>query len=245
MELLPAIDLRGGRVVRLKQGDYGRETVYAAAPVREARAFADAGARWLHVVDLDGAKSGEPAHAETIAAICRETGLRVQVGGGVRSERTIDALLEAGAARVVLGTAALRDWAWFEAVAHRPQRAERIALGLDARDGMLAVSGWREQTDTRAVDLAAAVTDWPLGAVIYTDIAADGMMGGPSLDETRAVAEATRVPVIASGGVGALDHLRALAELPIAGAIVGKALYEGAFSLAEALRAASAEENRG
>ncbi|MEM6333135.1 MAG: 1-(5-phosphoribosyl)-5-[(5-phosphoribosylamino)methylideneamino]imidazole-4-carboxamide isomerase [Planctomycetota bacterium] len=236
-DLLPAIDLRGGRVVRLTQGDYDRQTTYRDDPVEQAREFEAAGARWLHVVDLDGARSGQVEHAEAIAAICAATSLKVEVGGGVRSEGSIDLMLRAGVTRVVLGTAALRRWDWFASLMGNPTYRGRLVLGLDARDGALAVSGWEEATDRRAVDVAREVSDWPLAAIVYTDIAMDGTLAGPNVAQTRAVAEATHVPVVASGGVGTLDHLRALAREPVAGAIVGKAIYDGVFTTAEALEA--------
>ncbi|MEM9790827.1 MAG: 1-(5-phosphoribosyl)-5-[(5-phosphoribosylamino)methylideneamino]imidazole-4-carboxamide isomerase [Planctomycetota bacterium] len=236
-DLLPAIDLRGGKVVRLTQGDYDRETAYHDDPVAQAQAFADAGARWLHVVDLDGARAGHIVHGQVIADICKRTPLKVEVGGGVRSEGTIDAMLRAGVTRVVLGTAALKKWAWFESLMGNPTYRGRLVLGLDARDGKLAVSGWEQTTDRLAVDVAREVTDWPLAAIVYTDIATDGMLTGPNLVETRKLAEATHVPVVASGGVGTLDDLAALAREPVAGAIVGRALYEGKFTIDQALAA--------
>lgn len=223
--------------MRLMQGDYDRQTTYGSDPLAQAQAFERAGARWLHAVDLDGARSGEPAHRDVIARICRETGLKVEVGGGVRDEAGIDQLLEAGVQRVVLGTAALRDWPWFEKLAARPDYAQRLVLGLDARKGRLAVAGWERTTEMTALEIAQRVSDWPLGAIVYTDIATDGTMQGPNVEATRELAEATRVPVVASGGVGTLDHLRALHGLPIEGVIVGRALYEQAFTVEQAVQA--------
>jgi phosphoribosylformimino-5-aminoimidazole carboxamide ribotide isomerase len=237
MLLFPAIDLREGRVVRLHQGDYAQEKSYAADPLDQARAFAAAGAQWLHVVDLDGARSGGMTQLHVIERLCQGTKLNVEVGGGVRSTETIDSLLSLGVARVILGTAALANWPWFEALARDAKYRGRLVLGLDARGGMLAVKGWEQQTQTRAVDVAQKISDWPVAAIIYTDIATDGTLQGPNLDATAELARTTRVPIIASGGVGTLDHLRALARLPLAGVIVGKALYEGKFTAAEALAA--------
>lgn len=237
MHLFPAIDLRGGEVVRLLQGDYDRQTTYGHDPLTQAKRFETAGATWLHVVDLDGARDGEPAHQDAIARICRETRLHVEVGGGVRDETAIDRLLEAGAQRVVLGTAALEHWPWFEQLVQHEAYRHRLVLGLDARKGLLAVSGWEQTTQTTALEVARRVTDWPLAAIVYTDIATDGTMQGPNLAATRELAEATQVPVVASGGVGTLDHLRQLRELPIQGVIVGRALYENAFTLEQALGA--------
>lgn len=237
MDLYPAIDLRNGQVVRLFQGDYGKQTTYHADPVAVARSFEEQGARKLHVVDLDGAKAGRLMHLEQIGNICRETNLDVEVGGGVRKTAAIDALLAAGVRRVILGTAALQNWQWFESLMGNPTYNHRIVLGLDARDGKLAVSGWQEATDASPVDIAKAVNDWPLDGIVYTDIATDGTLAGPSLDSTREVAAATRIGVVASGGVGTLDHLRQLAELPLQGVIVGKALYEEQFTVSQALEA--------
>jgi phosphoribosylformimino-5-aminoimidazole carboxamide ribotide isomerase len=237
MHLFPAIDLRGGKVVRLLRGDYDQQTTYGSDPLSQARAFADAGATWLHVVDLDGARSGHVQHLEQIEAICRGTSLKVEVGGGVRDEGTIDRLLKAGVTRVILGTAALENWTWFEGLMGNPTYRGRLVLGLDAKNDRLAVSGWEKTTAATPLDIARKVTDWPLAAIVYTDIATDGTLAGPNIDATRRIAQATHVPIVASGGVGTLDHLRALRTLPIQGAIVGRALYEGAFTPAQAVEA--------
>jgi phosphoribosylformimino-5-aminoimidazole carboxamide ribotide isomerase len=235
--LFPAIDLRDGRVVRLHQGDYAQQTTYHADPVDQARSFADAGSTWLHVVDLDGAKSGRMVHLDVIERICRQTSLKVEVGGGVRNGGSIDRVLATGAQRAILGTAALRQWDWFEGLMGNPAYRGRLVLGLDARDGKVAAAGWQDQMEASALDLARKVNDWPLAAIVYTDIATDGTMQGPNIEMTRAMAQATNVPIVASGGVGSLEHLRALRKLPIQGAIVGKALYEGAFTIDQALDA--------
>lgn len=235
MYLFPAIDLRDGQVVRLHQGDYEQQTVYETDPIKQAQKFVDAGATWLHVVDLDGARTGRVVHLEVIRRICRETPLRVEVGGGIRSTGAMDEILGSGAERVILGTAALKNWSWFEGLMSNPTYRGRTALGLDARDGKLATNGWEQQLDLTAVDIATRIRDWPVPAIIYTDIATDGTMQGPSLAATSRLAQATDVPVVASGGVGTLDHLRSLRALPIQGAIVGRALYEGAFTIEEAL----------
>lgn len=235
MYLFPAIDLRDGRVVRLHQGDYDQQTTYELNPIQQARAFAEAGATWLHVVDLDGARDGRVKYLEVIRQIAQRTPLKIEVGGGVRKSSSIDLLFAAGVERVILGTAALQNWPWFEGLMGNPTYRGRMVLGLDARDGQLAVSGWEQQTQTTAMEVAKRVSDWPLAAIVYTDIATDGTMQGPSLDATRELAEATGVPVVASGGVGSLDHLRELRKLPIQGVIVGKAIYENAFSVHEAI----------
>jgi phosphoribosylformimino-5-aminoimidazole carboxamide ribotide isomerase len=237
MHLFPAIDLRDGQVVRLTQGDYDRQTTYGEDPVAVARSFEAAGCTWLHVVDLDGARAGEMRHVPEIERICRETSLKVEVGGGVRSEGTIDRLLRAGVFRCVIGTKALREWTWFEALMGNPTYRGRLVLGLDARDGKVAVDGWEKSTGQSAVAIAKKVKHWPLAAIVYTDIAVDGMLTGPNVEMTRKIAQSTDVPVVASGGVGTLEHLRALRDLPIQGAIVGRALYEGKFTIEEARRA--------
>ncbi len=238
MDILPAIDLRGGRCVRLLQGNYERQINYSDDPVAQARQFVAAGAKWLHVVDLDGAREGRPCNLDVISRIIRETPLKVEVGGGVRDEETVASLFGAGAARVVIGTRALEDWDWFEAVVHEAGYERRIALGLDAREGKLAVRGWTKVMERTAVDVARSVANWPLGAIIYTDIGRDGMLLGPNLEATRAVAEASKVPVIASGGVTDIEDVRHLVRLPIAGVIIGRAIYEKQLDLAEAVRIA-------
>ncbi|MEM6853534.1 MAG: 1-(5-phosphoribosyl)-5-[(5-phosphoribosylamino)methylideneamino]imidazole-4-carboxamide isomerase [Planctomycetota bacterium] len=235
MYLFPAIDLRGGRVVRLMQGDYAQQTTYGDNPLDQAKQFEEAGATWLHVVDLDGAKTGQLAHREQIQAICEHTNLKVEVGGGVRSEATIDALLNIGVTRAIIGTAALRNWDWFESLMGNPTYRGRLVLGLDAREGKLAVSGWEETTNTTAIEVARKVSDWPLAAIVYTDIATDGTLQGPNVEQTRAMCEATHTPIVASGGVGTLEHLAALRELPIQGAIIGRSLYENTLTVDDAL----------
>lgn len=234
--LFPAIDLREGKVVRLVQGDFNRQTVYRSDPLAQAQVFAGEGARWVHVVDLDAARTGQLRHLELIGRICRESGLRVQAGGGVRSEAAVDQLLSMGVERVVVGTAAFRNWEWFEKLVHQRAYRGRIVLGLDGRRGKVAVAGWQEETDLTVLDVARRVSGWPLAAIVYTEISADGTLSGPDVAGIRQLVQATRVPVIASGGVGSLEDLRVLAGLPLEGVIVGRALYEGRFSVAEALK---------
>ena len=236
MKLLPAIDLRGGKVVRLLKGDYDQQTTYGDDPVAQAQAFEAAGASWLHVVDLDGARSGTPEHTDVIRRICAATRLQVEVGGGIRDDKAIAELLEAGVTRVILGTAALRNWEWFgEAV--RERFPGKLVLGLDARDGKLAVAGWEEELTKTALDVAAEVSDWPLAAIVFTDIATDGTLAGPNIPATEAMAAATQVPIVASGGVGTLDHLHALRKIDVEGVIVGRALYDGTVTIEGALAA--------
>lgn len=236
MFLFPAIDLRDGQVVRLRQGDYDQQTTYGNDPLEQARVFEQAGSTWLHVVDLDGARSGRMVHLEQIERICRQTRLKVEVGGGVRTVGAIDKLLAAGVERVILGTAALKNWEWFEGLMGNPTYRNRLVLGLDAREGRLAVSGWESQLEATALEIAQRVSDWPLAAIVYTDIATDGTMQGPNVQATREMAQATHVPVVASGGVGTLQHLADLRTLPVQGAIIGRALYEGAFTIEQALK---------
>lgn len=236
MDLYPAIDLRGGRCVRLYQGDYAQETVYADDPVAQARAFADAGAPWIHVVDLDGARTGEPAHTEVISAIAQAVDVPVQTGGGIRDEATAERLFAGGVARVVLGTVALEQP---ELVARLAAR-HPVAVGLDARAGDVAVRGWEEASGRSVLDVAKEFEAAGIAALIVTDIGRDGTLEGPDVDGLGAVLAATGVDVIASGGVGTLADLEQLRALEVdgrrlSGAIVGRALYEGAFTLDAAL----------
>jgi phosphoribosylformimino-5-aminoimidazole carboxamide ribotide isomerase len=238
LEIVPSIDLRNGRVVRLKQGDYERQVNYDVDPLKTAAAFRDAGARWMHIVDLDGAKEGRPVQTELIARIIAASGLAVQAGGGVRSTEDVKRLLEAGASRVVIGTKAIEDWPWFDALAHDPAYARKLVLALDAKEGVVATRGWTQASGKRAVDIARQISEWPVAAILYTDVAKDGMLQGPNLDHTRQLADAGRVPVIASGGVGSIDHIRQLKPLPVWGVIVGRSLYEGTLDLREAIAVA-------
>jgi phosphoribosylformimino-5-aminoimidazole carboxamide ribotide isomerase len=234
--VVPSIDLRGGRVVRLQQGDYARQIEYEVDPIATAQSFAAAGAAWMHLVDLDGAKEGRPMQTQIISRLATTSGLAVQAGGGIRQREDIDRLLQAGVSRVVVGTKAMEDWPWFDSLAHEAKYARRIVLAVDAKDGMIAVRGWTQTSSRSAVDVARQVSDWPLAGILYTDVAKDGMLQGPNLQQTRAVAEAGKVPVIASGGVGSIEHIRQLRQLPIWGVIVGRSLYEGKVELAEAIR---------
>lgn len=238
MDVIPAIDLRSGKCVRLLQGDYNRQIDYDGDPVEVARGFEQAGATWVHIVDLDGAHDGRMHNLETIEAVAANTALKVEVGGGIRDEETVKTLQDVGVTRAVIGTQALRDWAWFDRLVHKTEHHGRIALGLDAREGRLAVEGWTEQTDHSSLKVAEQVADWPLGAIIYTDIGRDGMLLGPNLEAVREMAQASTVPVIASGGVTELEDVRRLKALPIVGMIIGRALYEGQLDLAQAIRVA-------
>ncbi len=239
MQLIPAIDLLGGKAVRLRQGRYDEVTAYHDNPAELARSWSGRAPR-LHVVDLDGARDGAAAQFELVRNIAAAFGGGVQVGGGIRTREAIQAYLDAGVERVVLGTAAIRDPELVRgAIARHPGR---IVIAVDARGGLVATEGWREQSTRRAVDVVRELAAGPLAAVLYTDIERDGMEVGPNLAETARLAREGGVPVIASGGVGTLEHLRALAREPgIAGAIVGRALHEGRFSLEEAIEAAGSD----
>ena len=236
MIVYPAIDLRGGRCVRLTEGDFARETVYGDDPVAVARGFERAGARWLHVVDLDGARAGAPVQADLVARICGAISIPLQVGGGLRDEQAVRKVFAAGASRAIVGTVAVRD----PDLCARLCAAfpGRIAVGIDARDGIARVAGWEEGSTVRATDLARTVAARGAATIVYTDISRDGTERGPNLDDTVAVARAAGIPVIASGGVGALAHVEAAlarAADGIAGVIVGRALYTGAVRLEDAL----------
>lgn len=233
MQVIPAIDLRGGRCVRLRQGDFDQETVFGDDPAAMAARWESEGAERIHLVDLDGAKAGRPVNVEAVRQIIARVGVPCQLGGGIRDEATIAAWLEAGIERVVVGTQALRDPEWFGRMAQA--YPSRLLLGLDARDGRVATEGWLETSSVDALSLARQFDSLPIAGIIYTDIARDGMLEGPNLEATAALAQAVRAPVIASGGVGSLDDLLRLAQLPIAGCIVGRALYDGRFTLRSAL----------
>jgi phosphoribosylformimino-5-aminoimidazole carboxamide ribotide isomerase len=234
--LYPAIDLRGGRCVRLHQGDYGRETVFGDDPVGQANAFADAGAEWVHVVDLDAARSGDPVNRPVIAAVAAalaSRGVRVQTGGGVRSVADASELAAAGVARVVLGTAAVADPTLVDAVAE--QAGVAVALGLDVRGREVAVKGWTEGSGPLD-EVLAHFDGRPYEALVVTQIQVDGTGDGPDLALYRELLP-TQPGLVASGGVGSLAHVEAVAALGVAGVIVGRALYDGAFTVEEALAA--------
>lgn len=242
MQVIPAIDLRGGLCVRLRQGDYDRETVFGDDPAAMAARWESEGATRIHLVDLDGAKAGAPVNVDSVRAIIRAVTVPCQLGGGVRDERTIAAWLDAGLERVIVGTQALRDPEWFRSMAET--FPGRLVLGLDARDGRVATDGWLETSNVTAPLLAKQFDDLPLAAIIYTDIACDGMLKGPNLEATDALCRHVKTPVIASGGVGGLADIESLATLPVAGCIVGRALYEGKFSLADAVARAGGSPSR-
>ncbi|MFO8014618.1 MAG: 1-(5-phosphoribosyl)-5-[(5-phosphoribosylamino)methylideneamino]imidazole-4-carboxamide isomerase [Phycisphaerae bacterium] len=236
MLILPAIDLRGGRCVRLEQGDYDRETVFDADPVAVALRFQEAGARWLHMVDLDGAREGRPQNLDAVARVVRAVGMQVELGGGIRTTETAERVLALGVARVIVGTRAVREPEWLAEVARA--HPARVALGLDARGGDVAVEGWQQGTGRSVPDVLAEAEGLPLAAIVYTDIAKDGMMAGPAVEATADVARRTSLPVIASGGVTTAEDVERLAATgAIHGAIIGRALYEGTLTVEEAIAA--------
>jgi phosphoribosylformimino-5-aminoimidazole carboxamide ribotide isomerase len=239
-DLYPSIDLRGGQVVRLQRGDFGAETVYGDDPVQVAQAFAAAGTRWIHVVDLDAARTGERVNLGAVEAICAAVPCDIQASGGVRSVEAGGDLLAAGAARVVVGTGAIERPELVDELA--TLHPGRVAVGLDARGRDVAVRGWLDSTGEDLLEVAAQLEDSGASALVVTEIGRDGTMAGPALDQLGGVLEVTSLPVIASGGVGALEDLSALRRLragsrSLAGAIVGRAIYEGRFGVDEALAA--------
>lgn len=240
MDILPAIDLRGGKVVRLEQGDYGQSTQYSDDPGAVAATFAAAGATWIHVVDLDAALIGKLTNVAALRAIraAAPAGVKIEFGGGIRNDDAASAIFAEGVDRAVVGSAALKDWAWFERLVSRKELAGKIALGLDARGGKLAVHGWTQTSDVLAVDVARRVRGWPLGAIVYTDIARDGMLQGVNIAATQEIVQATDVGVVASGGVSTLEDVTTCRQIGCSGAIIGKAWYEGRIDLAQAIVAA-------
>jgi len=241
MELWPAIDLRGGKCVRLLQGDYARETVFGNDPLAMASQFVAGGARRLHIVDLDGAKAGEPVQIELIERIAKAVGVPCQVGGGIRSLETARRYAAAGVARIVVGSIAIEQPALLETMA--TALPGRIVLGLDARDGNVAVRGWVETSQLTAIEVAKRCDRLPLAAVVYTDIATDGTLGGPNIAALDEMVRAIHLPVVASGGISSAEDLVRVAEIGAAGCIVGRALYDGGLTLPAALAACG--EGRG
>lgn len=232
MQVIPAIDLRGGCCVRLRQGDYDQETVFGDDPAAMAAHWEAEGAARIHLVDLDGARAGHPVNVDAVRAILDRVSVPCQLGGGIRDEATIDAWLAAGLERVIVGTQALKDPAWFRAMAIK--FPGRLVLGLDARDGRVATGGWLDVSSVVAATLAEQFDDLPMASVVYTDIARDGTLEGPNLAATEALAVRLKTPVIASGGVGSLEDLARLSALPIVACIVGRALYDGRFRFRDA-----------
>lgn len=237
MLVIPAIDLKGGRCVRLRQGKVEEETIYSAAPEQVAKKWESEGAQWIHVVDLDGAVAGRPVNIEAVKKIHRQVEIPLQLGGGIRDLGTIEEWLSFGVERVILGTAAYENASLIKEACQRDPG--RIAVGIDAQEGEVMVRGWQKGTSRRAVDLAREMEVYRLAAIILTDISRDGMGGGINLDQAREVAQAVETPIIVAGGVATLEDIRAatrLASYGVIGVITGRALYEGTLRLAEAIR---------
>lgn len=233
MQIWPAIDLRDGKCVRLKQGDYAQETIFGDDPAQMARHWVAEGGQYLHLVDLDGARAGSVANWQSIESILKAVEVPCELGGGVRDEATIARLLDLGMSRVVIGTLAIKQPDWFRQMCQK--FPGKLALGIDARGGLVATEGWLETSSVRAVELAQDFARLPLAAIIYTDIETDGMLSGPNLGALEEMATAVDVPVIASGGVATAEDISNLNKLPVAGCIIGRALYEGTLKLADAL----------
>jgi phosphoribosylformimino-5-aminoimidazole carboxamide ribotide isomerase len=235
--LFPAIDLKNGQCVRLEQGDMARATVFNLDPAAQASQFAAQGFEYLHVVDLDGAFAGKPVNAQAVEAMLARVTVPVQLGGGIRDLKTVEAWLEKGVARVIIGTAAVRDPEFVKSAAKK--FSGRMAVGLDARDGKVAVEGWAETSEVTALDIAQRFEDAGVAAIIFTDIARDGLLKGLNLEATIALANRISIPVIASGGFASIDDVKALLDpraKKLAGAIVGRALYDGRLDPAAALK---------
>ena len=238
MYIIPAIDLRDGKCVRLIQGRYDRQINYEDDPVKQAREFSSAGAKWLHIVDLDGAKLGRPVNTDAISAIAALGLFKIEVGGGLRDEDSIKQLLDIGVERVIIGTRAVSDFEWFSRMAEK--FSGRIVLGLDAKGSKVATHGWTQDSAKHLLEFATAAAKLPLAAIIYTDITKDGMMTGPNFERTKTLVQAVDVPVIASGGVNTIEDIKKLAEFGPEAVIIGRSLYEGTLDLADAINAARA-----
>jgi len=237
VQILPAIDLRGGQCVRLRQGDYAQETVFGDDPAGMARRWVEQGASYLHLVDLDGAREGHPVNGDSVRRIVQASGVPCQLGGGLRTEAQVEEALGWGVERVVIGTRALQDPEGFAALCRR--FAGKIVAGIDAKEGRVATEGWLAVSAQSALDLARRFAELPLGAIVYTDISRDGMLQGANVDAMAELAGAVKIPVIASGGVTTREDIRRLARLGLAGCIVGRALYEGRLRLADIIREAT------
>jgi len=237
VEIWPAIDLRGGRCVRLKQGDYAQETVFGEDPPAMARHWIDRGAERFHLVDLDGAREGRPANWDSVRAIVGSTEVPCELGGGIRNEEAIRELLDLGLARLVIGTLAIRQPDWFRQMCRT--FPGKLVLGIDARDGRVATDGWEKTSAVSAIELAGQFAGEPIAAIVYTDIATDGMMAGPNVAAMAQMQAAVDLPVVASGGVTTVEDVSRLAAAGMAGCIIGRALYEGTLKLPDAIAAAS------
>jgi len=239
MLIWPAIDIRGGKCVRLIQGDYEQETVYGSNPADMAIRFQADGATGLHIVDLDGARDGNTPNAAQIADIVKEVSVPCQLGGGIRSEETIRKYLDLGISRLLIGTKAVTEPDWFATMCDA--YPNKLLVAIDARNGRVSTEGWKITSDTKAVELAQSLSQKPIGGIVYTDIAKDGMLSGPNLEAMREMADAVQVPMIASGGVTTTQDITALAASGVDGCVIGRAIYEGRLTLQQALLAAQAQ----
>lgn len=235
MYIIPAIDLRGGKCVRLIQGEYHRQITYEHNPVKQAKEFISAGTEWLHIVDLDGAKVGKSVNTEVVSAIAALGQLRIQVGGGVRDETAIKQLLDMGIERVIIGTKAVSDFEWFGEMAEK--FAGRIVFGLDARGSKISTHGWTKDQPQDLFEFAIEAAKLPLAAIIYTDITKDGMMAGPNFESIKTLVQTLSIPVIAAGGINDIAGIKKLADFGTEAVIIGRSLYEGILNLADAIKA--------
>jgi len=239
MLILPAIDIRNGKCVRLQQGDYGKETIYGDSPVEMAKHWEGQGAEFLHLVDLDGAKDGHATNFAIVSNIAESLNIPVEIGGGIRNEETVQRYLDAGVNRLIIGTLALKEADWFREMCQK--FPHQLVLGIDGRNGLVATEGWLETSQTLATDLAKKYIDLPLSALVYTDIAKDGMLAGPNIAEMESMRRTVPFPLIVSGGIASLDDIRRLAQNGFQACIIGKALYENKFQLPDALAVAKGE----
>lgn len=236
MDILPAIDLISGQCVRLIQGEYDKQITYKDSPVEQAIEFKQAGSEWLHIVDLDGAKAGAPINIESVKAIVdAKVGLKIEVGGGIRDEETIQKYIDIGIDRLIIGTSAINQFDWFSEIAAK--FPGKLALGLDARGSEISVDGWTKSGTHELSDFAAKAVNLPIAAIIYTDISKDGMLAGPNLQRTKGLVDAFDIPIIAAGGVTSIDDIVNLKKAGVSGAIIGRALYEGKLDLEDAINA--------
>jgi len=233
MEVIPAVDLRDGKCVRLYQGDYNQQTIFDDEPAAVALKWYSQGAQWLHIVDLDGAAAGEPRNTAAVEEIIKESGLLVELGGGIRREEVVEELLHKGVSRIILGTAAIENPELVKRLCQRFDEA--IVVGIDARDGKVAIHGWQKDTAIGVLELSREMVELGVRRFIYTDIKRDGTLTEPNFDVVRELVSRLNVPIIVAGGISRLEHLRRLRELGVEGAIIGKALYTGGIDLKEAI----------
>ncbi len=242
MDVIPAIDLMNGKCVRLVQGEYHRQITYKHDSVKQALEFLAAGATRLHIVDLDGARVGKPVNHEAIEAIATAVDLKIEVGGGIRDEASVTGMFDIGVERVIIGTAAVNNLDWFTEMADK--FPHKLALGLDARGSKVAIRGWIQDSPEQLSEFAAQAAKLPLAAIIYTDIAKDGMLAGPNFERTKALVEAVDVPVVAAGGITTVADVEKFSRLGVAGVVIGRALYEGSLKLSDAIAAARAANQK-